>query len=78
MRKDDVFLDAPLFGEELEHNLLQASLFLAEVDQPSHSLLLSKPLSGHAGVEVFGDTADYDYRRLHAWIDGVLEEGDAP
>lgn len=76
--EDDDFLDAPLSDEELAHNLRQVSRFLVGVDEAARSLLLTKPLSGHAGVEVFHDARDHDYRRLHAWIESVLAEGGAP
>ncbi len=74
----DVYLDTPLSDAELRHNLLQASVFLQGVGDASQSMLITKPLGGHAGVQVFVDTADYDYRQLHAWIEAVLEEGDIP
>ena len=78
MNRDEVYLDAPLNDEELEHNLVQASLFVVDIDEPSQSLLLTKPLGDHAGVSVFIDSADYDYLRLHAWIETVLEAGGVP
>lgn len=70
----DANLDAPLSDEELHYNLLRASAFLLDIDHASQSLLLTKPLAHHAGVEVFVDDADYDCRRLRSWIEGALQE----
>ena len=75
----DVYLDAPLTEDELRHNHLQASIFLVGLDDASRSLLLTKPLSGHAGVEVFAEPSDYDCQRLRAWIDSAIaEHGGSP
>lgn len=79
-----VYADEPLGEDELRHNFLQASIFLHDVREASRSLLLTKPLAvraggtSHADVDVFLDTYDYDYQRLHAWIEAALAEGDGP
>ncbi|MCC6999967.1 MAG: hypothetical protein IT370_35540 [Deltaproteobacteria bacterium] len=84
MDSADTFLDAPLTGAEERHNFLQASAFLLGVDRAAHSLLLTQPLAvraggdGHAGVEVFADTEDFDYRRLRAWAATALGEEEGP
>lgn len=80
----DVFLDAPLTGDELRHNFLQAQVLIGDVRSAAHSPLLREPLAAraggmsHAGVEVFVDTADYDYRRLHAWVAHALAQREEP
>lgn len=70
------FLDEPVSDDELLHNLLQASVFVDGLERASDSMLLTKPLGVHAGLEVFA-TDDYDYRRLEAWVETALlaEEG---
>ncbi len=68
----DTHVDAPLTDEELRLNLLRAALFTVDVPHARDSLLLVKPLSGHADVDVFTSAEEYDYRRLEAWVDEVL------
>jgi len=70
---DDTFVDTPLTDEELRLNLLRAALFTADIEHAAESLLVVKPRSRHADVEVFVDDADFDYRRLVAWVDGVAQ-----
>lgn len=80
----DTYSDAPLTDEEQRLNYAQASAFLIDVGDASHSLLLAKPLAaraggaGHAAVEVFGDREDYDYRRLRDWVEQALAARGAP
>ncbi len=80
----DVYVDTPLSDEELRHNFVQASVFLLGVRDASQCPLLTRPLaveaggSGHASVAIFAGTADYDYQRLHAWIEATLDEGGSP
>ncbi|MCC7110379.1 MAG: hypothetical protein IT382_13895 [Deltaproteobacteria bacterium] len=68
----DTFLDAPLSLEELRLNHLRAAAFTLDIEYAAESLLWALPVHGHAGVDVFTEPDEYDARRLHAWIDGVL------
>lgn len=79
-----VYMDEPLTEEELRHNFLQAAAFSLDCAEASQCLLLTKPLavdaggSGHANIEVFLDTSDYDYQRLRSWIELALEGSVSP
>lgn len=68
----DTFVDAPLTPEELGLNHLRAATFTLDISDAAESLLWLLPLHGHADVQVFTDPDEFDARRLHAWIEGVL------
>lgn len=74
MDESSTFVDAPLTEEELRLNLLRAALFTVDLEHASDSMLLVKPRSRHADVDVFTDDADFDYRRLHGWIETAMHD----
>lgn len=75
----DVYLDAPLTAEELEHDFRQASVFVAEAPSADESLLLVKPRSAeHGDGLVFLDPVEYDLRRLRAWVRAAHAAGVTP
>jgi hypothetical protein len=81
---DRVYVDEPLTEDELRHNFLQTAAFTSSCTDASQCLLLTKPLaveaggSGHANIEIFMDTSDYDYQRLSSWVERALADGQRP
>jgi hypothetical protein len=80
----ETFLDSPLRAEELQHNLIQASIFTADPPDPTSALLLQKALAksaggiGHLHTEVFTDANDYDYQRLLTWLEQASAQEEVP
>jgi hypothetical protein len=80
LNPDEVWVDAPLSGQELALNFLRSCAFLLDIDEPESCRLLAKPLAEseggirHGGGVVFERTDDPDYLALLDWVEAALPE----